>query len=200
MCHSPPFPSLAANYSMPVVSAPSSGPQGEELTITCTSTDGYPWPNVYWINRTDNSLLDKALQNSTVSRNARGLYDVVSVLRIRWAPHVNIDCCIENVLLLQNLTVSSQAETGKAAAPTQGCGPGVTWQSLSGRRQSLQGDLSAASEWWLEGRGEDSPVCDDDITASVGQAGGWVLSTPRDLTFTHGVSLVAHFTHKGLRL
>ncbi|KAF6384827.1 inducible T cell costimulator ligand [Rhinolophus ferrumequinum] len=102
---------VAANYSMPVVSAPSSGPQGEELIITCTSTDGYPWPNVYWINKTDNSLLDKALQNSTVSRNARGLYDVVSVLRIRWASNVDIDCCIENVLLLQNLTVSSQMDS-----------------------------------------------------------------------------------------
>uniref|UniRef100_A0A8C2NPJ9 ICOS ligand n=2 Tax=Capra hircus TaxID=9925 RepID=A0A8C2NPJ9_CAPHI len=98
---------VAANYSMPVVSGPS---QDEELTFTCTSTNGYPRPNVYWINKTDNSVLDGALQNSTVSLNARGLYDVVSVLRIGRTPHVNVGCCIENVLLHQNLT-SGQTET-----------------------------------------------------------------------------------------
>uniref|UniRef100_A0A8D1M0W3 ICOS ligand n=1 Tax=Sus scrofa TaxID=9823 RepID=A0A8D1M0W3_PIG len=97
---------VAANYSMPVVSGPS---QDEELTFTCTSTNGYPRPNVYWINRTDGSLLDGALQSSTVSLNARGLYDVVSVLRIGRAPSVNVGCCIENVLLHQNLT-SNQPE------------------------------------------------------------------------------------------
>lgn len=93
---------------MPVVSTPSSTPQDKELTFTCTSKDGYPRPNVYWINKTDNSVLDEALQNNTVSLNARGLYDVVSVLRIRQTPNVNVGCCIENVLLHQNLTVSTQ--------------------------------------------------------------------------------------------
>nr|XP_030691421.1 ICOS ligand isoform X5 [Globicephala melas] len=92
---------VAANYSMPVVSGPS---QDEELVFTCTSTNGYPWPKVYWINKTDNSLLDDALQNSTVSLNARGLYNVVSVLRIGRSPAVDVGCCIENVLLHQNLT------------------------------------------------------------------------------------------------
>ncbi|XP_029070719.1 ICOS ligand isoform X1 [Monodon monoceros] len=97
---------VAANYSMPVVSGPS---QDEELVFTCTSTDGYPRPNVYWINKTDNSLLDDALQNSTVSLNARGLYNVVSVLRIGRSPTIDVGCCIENVLLHQNLT-SGQTE------------------------------------------------------------------------------------------
>uniref|UniRef100_H0XD40 ICOS ligand n=1 Tax=Otolemur garnettii TaxID=30611 RepID=H0XD40_OTOGA len=101
---------VAANYSMPVVTAPSS-PSQDELTFTCTSTNGYPKPNVYWINKTDNTLLDEALQNSTFSLNPSGLYDVVSVLRIGWSPSVNVGCCIENVLLHQNLTVSSQPET-----------------------------------------------------------------------------------------
>ncbi|XP_024415710.1 ICOS ligand isoform X2 [Desmodus rotundus] len=100
---------VAANYSMPVVRAPPSTPQDEELTFMCTSTDGYPEPKVYWINKTDNSLLDEALQNSTVFLNPRGLYNVVSVLRIRRVPNVNVGCCIENALLHQNLTVSSQA-------------------------------------------------------------------------------------------
>lgn len=105
---------------MPVVSGPS---QDEELTFTCTSTNGYPRPNVYWINKTDNSVLDDALHNSTVSLNARGLYDVVSVLRIRRTRHVNVGCCIENVLLHQNLTSGQTGEvpgapTGLHADPT----------------------------------------------------------------------------------
>ncbi|XP_012784936.2 ICOS ligand [Ochotona princeps] len=107
---------VAANYSMPVVSSPAvSSPgavsQGSELTFTCTSTNGYPAPRVYWINRTDGSLLDKALQNSTVSLNARGLYDVVSVLTVPHSPHVDVGCCIENTLLHQTLTVGSQPES-----------------------------------------------------------------------------------------
>lgn len=106
---------VAANYSMPVVSVPSSTPLDEELTFTCTSKDGYPEPKVYWINKTDNSLLDEALQNSTVSLNPRGLYDVVSILRIRRVPNMNVGCCIENVLLHQNLTVSSQTALASEA-------------------------------------------------------------------------------------
>uniref|UniRef100_G3R9N8 ICOS ligand n=1 Tax=Gorilla gorilla gorilla TaxID=9595 RepID=G3R9N8_GORGO len=98
---------VAANFSVPIVSAPHS-PSQDELTFTCTSINGYPRPNVYWINKTDNSLLDQALQNDTVFLNPRGLYDVVSVLRITRTPSVNIGCCIENVLLQQNLTVGSQ--------------------------------------------------------------------------------------------
>uniref|UniRef100_A0A2K5L4D4 ICOS ligand n=1 Tax=Cercocebus atys TaxID=9531 RepID=A0A2K5L4D4_CERAT len=102
------FSSLrAANFSVPVVSTPHS-PSQDELTFTCTSINGYPRPNVYWINKTDNSLLDQALQNDTVFLNTRGLYDVVSVLRIARTPSLNIGCCIENVLLRQNLTVGSQ--------------------------------------------------------------------------------------------
>ncbi|XP_006169516.1 ICOS ligand isoform X2 [Tupaia chinensis] len=106
---------VAANYSMPVVSTPSSPSQDEELTFTCTSTNGYPRPNVYWINKTDNSLLDKALQNNTITLNPQGLYDVVSILKLRRSPNVNVGCCIENVLLHQNLTVSSQTGTFKGS-------------------------------------------------------------------------------------
>lgn len=95
---------VAANYSMPVVSTPSGPSADQELTFTCVSTDGYPRPSVYWINKTDNSQLDRALHNDTVSLNQRGLYDVVSILRIPWVPSVNVGCCIENALLHQNLT------------------------------------------------------------------------------------------------
>ncbi|KAF5917614.1 hypothetical protein HPG69_006007 [Diceros bicornis minor] len=102
---------VAAKYSMPVVQPPRDPSQDKELTFTCTSKNGYPRPNVYWINKTNNRLLDEALQNNTFFLNERGLYDVVSVLRLRWTPNVNVGCCIENVLLHQNLTVSSQTET-----------------------------------------------------------------------------------------
>nr|XP_045006336.1 ICOS ligand isoform X2 [Jaculus jaculus] len=102
---------VAANFSVPVVSTSSNTSQDQELTFTCMSTDGYPRPNVYWINRTDNSLLHEALQNNTVFLNQRGLYDVVSILTIPRTPHVDVGCCIENVLLHQNLTSSSQAES-----------------------------------------------------------------------------------------
>ncbi|XP_006876870.1 PREDICTED: ICOS ligand [Chrysochloris asiatica] len=99
---------VAANYSMPVVSTPTHPNLNQLVTFKCTSTNGYPSPRVYWINQTDNSLLDTALQNSTVVLNERGLYDVVSTLRVPWTPNMNVQCCIENVLLHQNLTVSSQ--------------------------------------------------------------------------------------------
>ncbi|XP_036094022.1 ICOS ligand isoform X2 [Rousettus aegyptiacus] len=125
---------VAANYSMPVVSAPLSAPQDQDeaLTFTCRSMDGYPRPNVYWINRTDNSLLSEALYNSSVSVNSRGLYDVVSVLRVPRAPSLDVGCCIENVLLHQNLTVSSQAETGTFT----GTKSGITENGASARAGS----------------------------------------------------------------
>ncbi|XP_036204930.1 ICOS ligand isoform X5 [Myotis myotis] len=150
---------VAANYSMPVVSAPTAAPQDEELTFTCTSKDGYPRPNVYWINKTDNSLLDEALQNSTVSLNAQGLYDVVSVLRIRRTPHVNVGCCIENVLLHQNLTVSSQ----KGSEPTPGTTVGNTdipGDAEAGRSRTVVAAIAlllmvvvgVAAGWWCRSR------------------------------------------------
>ncbi|XP_057608046.1 ICOS ligand [Chionomys nivalis] len=102
---------VAANFSTPVIST--SGPatrDQEGLTLTCVSRNGYPKPNLYWINRTDNSLIDEALQNNTVSLNEWGLYDVISTLTVPWVAHVNVSCSIENVVLHQNLTSISQAE------------------------------------------------------------------------------------------
>ncbi|XP_005880489.2 PREDICTED: ICOS ligand [Myotis brandtii] len=150
---------VAANYSMPVVIAPTAAPQDEELTFTCTSKDGYPRPNVYWINKTDNSLLDEALQNSTVSLNAQGLYDVVSVLRIRRTPDVNVGCCIENVLLHQNLTVSSQK--GSEPIPgTTGSNTDIPGDAEEGRSRTVVAVIAllltvivaAAAGWWCRSR------------------------------------------------
>ncbi|XP_059248455.1 ICOS ligand isoform X3 [Mustela nigripes] len=109
---------VAANYSVPVVLAPRGPSEDAELTFTCTSVNGYPKPIVYWINKTDNSVLPEGLQNSTVVLNARGLYDVVSVLRIGWTPSASVGCCIGNVLLRQNLTGLCQtAETFTTPEP-----------------------------------------------------------------------------------
>ncbi|XP_023571637.1 ICOS ligand [Octodon degus] len=107
---------VAANFSLPVVNS-SGDPQDQALTFTCMSTDGYPRPNVYWINKTDNSVLDRALHNDTVSLNAQGLYNVVSVLRLPWVPGASVGCCIENVLLQQNLTGSGPAEHSTGGNP-----------------------------------------------------------------------------------
>uniref|UniRef100_A0A452RZ60 ICOS ligand n=1 Tax=Ursus americanus TaxID=9643 RepID=A0A452RZ60_URSAM len=140
---------VAANYSMPVVSALSGPSEDKLLTFTCTSVNGYPKPNVYWINKTDNSMLPEDLQNSTVSLNARGLYDVVSVLRIRQTPSVNVGCCIENVLLHQNLTGIGQA--GKVPRGLRAEANPRLWASGDSEHRPLQGDLAVASESWLEG-------------------------------------------------
>lgn len=101
---------VAANFSTPVISTSGSPSSGQELTFTCKSTNGYPKPNLYWINRTDNSLIAETLQNNTVYLNERGLYNVVSTLRIPWTAPVDVSCSIENVVLHQNLTSISQAE------------------------------------------------------------------------------------------
>ncbi|XP_025317906.2 ICOS ligand [Canis lupus dingo] len=129
---------VAANYSMPVVSAPSDPSKDRELTFTCTSVNGYPRPNVYWINKTDNSVLDGGLQNHTVSVNAQGLYDVVSVLRVPWAPSINVGCCIENVLLHQNLT-------NRPAEPIPGTEPGNTGSHRDVHRRDHGAVLSAVA-------------------------------------------------------
>ncbi|KAM4889456.1 ICOS ligand [Thomomys bottae] len=105
---------VAANYSVPVVSRPPHPTQ--RLVFTCLSTNGYPRPKVYWINKTDNSLLAQDLQNHTVSLNTQGLYDVWSVLTLPPTSSVDVGCCIENELLSQNLTSSSSAAASSGPA------------------------------------------------------------------------------------
>uniref|UniRef100_A0A7N4UX43 ICOS ligand n=1 Tax=Sarcophilus harrisii TaxID=9305 RepID=A0A7N4UX43_SARHA len=97
---------VAANYSIPVVEAPKKT-NDTEVTFTCTSHNGFPKPKIYWVNKTDNSLLNQSLQNDTFTINEKGLYSVSSVLKIAWTPNIRVECCIENVNLQQNLTVQS---------------------------------------------------------------------------------------------
>ncbi|XP_043853548.1 ICOS ligand-like isoform X2 [Dromiciops gliroides] len=98
---------VAANYSVPKVTEETNN---EEVTFTCTSYNGFPKPKVYWVNKTDNSLLNQSLQNDTFTTNEKGLFNVSSVLKIAWTPNISIECCIENVNLQQNLTVQSNGQ------------------------------------------------------------------------------------------
>ncbi|XP_031204069.1 ICOS ligand isoform X1 [Mastomys coucha] len=102
---------VAANFSTPVISTSGSSDPGQERTYTCMSKNGYPEPNLYWINTTDNSLIDRTLQNNTVYVNEWGLYDVMSTLRIPWTLYGDVMCCVENVALHQNITSISQADS-----------------------------------------------------------------------------------------
>lgn len=94
---------VGASYSMPVVTPQEAAADGE-LVFTCTSSNGYPEPKVYWVNETDGSLLDPSLYNRTVQLNARGLYDVLSVLRLGHAGPTRVGCCLENEVLHENVS------------------------------------------------------------------------------------------------
>lgn len=155
----PPF--STANFSTPVVSTSGPSTPGQELTFVCNSTNGYPEPKLYWINRTDNSPINGSLQNSTVSLNERGLYDVVSILRIPWTPHVDVSCWVENVVLHQNLTSISQA--GEAQAGAQGLKehPGCGIREAQSHKQTpYRWSLSGSgSERLLASEGRDGDCC-----------------------------------------
>uniref|UniRef100_A0A8D0G9W2 Inducible T cell costimulator ligand n=1 Tax=Sphenodon punctatus TaxID=8508 RepID=A0A8D0G9W2_SPHPU len=95
--------SIAGNYSQPILgeSRENTDP-GEERTLTCTSSNGYPEPNIYWINQTDGSFLDSA--RTEFIPNTDGTYNVSSTLKIKITRDVRIECTIENEQLVQNLT------------------------------------------------------------------------------------------------
>ncbi|XP_051473366.1 ICOS ligand [Apus apus] len=98
--------SLAASYSPPVLSGPirNSNSTGEEVTFSCRSGNGYPKPNVYWINKTDNShLLPSGLE---ITRHTDGTFSVFSTLRVKPTSNMQIECSIENKLLQENLSAN----------------------------------------------------------------------------------------------
>lgn len=128
--------SVAANYSTPVVTVTSeSTAQGGGLTFTCVSTDGFPEPRLHWLNRSDGSPLPGALTNCSL--NPRGLFDVVSVLRLPPSPAASVACCVENVLLQQNLSSPpepspSPSPSSSEADPLHGGNSGTTLSVLGG--------------------------------------------------------------------
>uniref|UniRef100_A0A8B9M2U9 Ig-like domain-containing protein n=1 Tax=Accipiter nisus TaxID=211598 RepID=A0A8B9M2U9_9AVES len=98
--------SLAASYSQPILSGPirNSNSTGEEVTFSCRSGNGYPEPNVYWINKTDNShLLPSEL---TITPHTDGTYSVFSTLKVKATSNMQIECSIENRILQENLSAN----------------------------------------------------------------------------------------------
>ncbi|KAM9627796.1 ICOS ligand [Morphnus guianensis] len=98
--------SLAASYSQPILSGPirNSNSTGEEVTFSCRSDNGYPEPNVYWINKTDNShLLPSEL---TITPHTDGTYSVFSTLKVKATSNMQIECSIENKILQENLSAN----------------------------------------------------------------------------------------------
>nr|XP_005301848.1 ICOS ligand [Chrysemys picta bellii] len=96
---------VAANNSLPVLSGPIRiHPNiGEEVTLSCNYSQGYPKPNIYWINRTDNSSLHPS--SLKIIQDNDGTYSVFSTLKIEANSDIKIGCIIENELLQQNLTI-----------------------------------------------------------------------------------------------
>ncbi|NXE80968.1 ICOSL protein, partial [Cochlearius cochlearius] len=110
--------SLAASYSQPVLSGPirNSSSTGEEMTFSCRSDNGYPKPNVYWINKTDNShLLPSELK---ITSHTDGTYSVFSTLKVKATSNMQIECSVENKILRENLSANyTQQKQSSGSSP-----------------------------------------------------------------------------------
>ncbi|OXB70133.1 UNVERIFIED_CONTAM: hypothetical protein H355_008148, partial [Colinus virginianus] len=100
------FPFSPASYSQPILSGPirNSYSTGEEVTFSCRSDNGYPEPNVYWINKTDNTHL---LQSDfSITQHPDGTYSVLSTLKVKATSDMQIECFIENKILQENISAN----------------------------------------------------------------------------------------------
>ncbi|NXG35560.1 ICOSL protein, partial [Dromaius novaehollandiae] len=102
--------SLAASYSQPILSGPirNTNSGGEEVTFSCRSSNGYPEPNVYWINKTDNRHLPPS--ELKITPHTDGTYSVFSTLKIKATSNMRIECSIENKILQENLSANYTQE------------------------------------------------------------------------------------------
>lgn len=100
------FPFSPASYSQPILSGPirNSNNTGEEVTFICRSDNGYPEPNVYWINRTDNTRLSQSGFN--ITQHPNGTYSVLSTLKVKATSDMQIECFIENKILQENTSAN----------------------------------------------------------------------------------------------
>ncbi|KAM4906144.1 ICOS ligand [Sylvia borin] len=98
--------SLAASYSQPVLSGPirNSDSTGEEVTFNCRSGNGYPKPNVYWINKVNNSHLSPS--KTEIIAHDDGTFSVFSTLKVKATSNMQIECSIENEMLQENLSAN----------------------------------------------------------------------------------------------
>ncbi|XP_041343810.1 ICOS ligand [Pyrgilauda ruficollis] len=108
--------SLAASYSQPILSGPirNSDSTGEEVTFYCRSGNGYPKPNVYWINKVNNSHLNSS-QTEIIPHND-GTFSVFSTLKVKATSNMQIECSIENEMLQENLS-ANYTQQKKSSGP-----------------------------------------------------------------------------------
>ncbi|NWI02858.1 ICOSL protein, partial [Tichodroma muraria] len=100
--------SLAVSYSQPILSGPirNSDSTGEEVTFNCRSCNGYPKPNVYWTNKVNNSRLSPS--KIEIITHDDGTFSVFSTLKVKATSNMQIECSIENEMLQENLSASSE--------------------------------------------------------------------------------------------
>ncbi|NXU66963.1 ICOSL protein, partial [Horornis vulcanius] len=98
--------SLAASYSQPILSGPirNSDSTGGEVTFNCRSGNGYPKPNVYWINKVNNSRLSPS--KTEIISHDDGTFSVFSTLKVKATSNMQIECSIENEMLQENLSAN----------------------------------------------------------------------------------------------
>ncbi|NXS99617.1 ICOSL protein, partial [Jacana jacana] len=130
--------SLAASYSQPILSGPirNSNSTGEEVTFSCRSGNGYPRPNVYWINKTDNSHLPPSTLQITPHDD--GTYSVFSTLKVKATSNMQIECSVENKILQENLSANytQQKQSNDSSTESQ------KNQEKNGRRAQAIGIVS----------------------------------------------------------
>uniref|UniRef100_H0Z6M9 Ig-like domain-containing protein n=1 Tax=Taeniopygia guttata TaxID=59729 RepID=H0Z6M9_TAEGU len=114
--------SLAVSYSQPILSGPirNSDSTGEEVTFYCRSGNGYPKPNVYWINKVNNSLLSPS--KTDIITHDDGTFSVFSTLKVKAASNMQIECSIENEMLQENLSANYTQQKKVSGSGTESDG------------------------------------------------------------------------------
>ncbi|NXK65556.1 ICOSL protein, partial [Sylvietta virens] len=110
--------SLAASYSQPVLSGPirNSDSTGE-VTFNCRSGNGYPKPNVYWINKVNNSRLNPS--KTVIIPHDNGTFSVFSTLKVTATSNMQIECSIENEMLQENLSANYTRQKKSSGSGTE---------------------------------------------------------------------------------
>ncbi|NXQ63254.1 ICOSL protein, partial [Anthoscopus minutus] len=111
--------SLAASYSQPILSGPirNSDSTGEEVTFNCRSGNGYPKPNVYWINKVNNSHLSQS--KTEIIPHDDGTFSVFSTLKVKATSNMQIECSIENEMLKENLSANYMQQKKSSSSGTE---------------------------------------------------------------------------------
>ncbi|NWS31645.1 ICOSL protein, partial [Polioptila caerulea] len=111
--------SLAASYSQPILSGPirNSDSTGEEVTFNCRSGNGYPQPNVYWINKVNNSRLSPS--KTEIIPHDDGTFHVFSTLKVKATSNMQIECSIENEMLQENLSANYTQQKTSSGSGTE---------------------------------------------------------------------------------